>query len=156
MIDDPDFTLELGPSWEEIPDEDPRLHKFFEAERRITLVVRAMDVDIPPDRLDDVADILLQLRVTGEREHAAAAGLDPVIFEPIVVPQVWGRAAAFYGHDETGRQFSFSGFVTCRFMIGVYGSSDRLSERELLAALDEVLSAIEFDRTPLPELHGKP
>lgn len=149
MIDDPDFTLDLDQAWEKVPDDDPRLYKFLETERGIIIVIRAMSVAVSSDRMDEMAHLLLELRVTGERERAAAAGLDPIIYESIVVPQAWGRAAAFYGHDETGRQFSFSGFVTRRGLIGVYASSDRLSERELFEALDEVISRIEFDRTPL-------
>lgn len=149
MIADPDFSLDLGPAWERVPDDDPRLYKLIETSRSVIVVIRAISVDVPPQQMDEMASLLIELRLSGERERAAAGGLSPVIYEPIVVPQPWGRAAAFYGNDETGRQFGFSGFVTARCMISLYCSSDILSEQELLKAMDELLSRIEFDRTPL-------
>lgn len=150
MIADPDFSLDLGPAWQRVPDDDPRLYKLIETARGVIVVIRAMSVDVPAPQMDEMASLLIELRLSGERERAAAAGLSPVIYEPIIVPQPWGRAAAFYGHDETGRQFGFSGFVTSRCMISLYCSSDALSEQELLEAMDELLARIEFDRTALP------
>jgi hypothetical protein len=149
MIIDPDFTLDLGHSWERVPDDDPRLYKFLESSSGMIVVIRATTVDVPPHQMDDMANLLLDLRISGERERAAAAGLNPIIYEPIVVPQPWGRATAFYGHDEAGRQFGFSSFVTGTCMISLYGSSSKLSQQELLEMMDEVLAKIEFDRTPL-------
>lgn len=149
MIDDPDFSLDLGHSWERVPDEDPRLYKLFEATHGTTIVIRAMTVGIAPHQMDEMTDLLLDMRISGERERAATAGLDTVIYEPIVAPQPWGRAAAFYGHDQTGRQFGFSACITPRRVIGLYMSSNRLSELELVRTMDEVNSKIGFDRTPL-------
>ena len=53
----------------------------------------------------------------------------------------------------TINQFGYAGMVTPRCAISLYMSSERLSEHELMAVMDEVGSKIEFDRTPLETLN---
>jgi hypothetical protein len=149
VIDDPNFSLELDDSWARVPIDDPQLHGFVNKARTIGIVVSGTSVDVAPEQMDQAARMLIDMRIKGEHERASAAGTRALIYEPIVVPRPWGRAAVFYGHDDKGRQFSFSAWVTRHCTISLYGSSDSLSQSELFDALDAIAEKIEFDRPAL-------
>ena len=89
------------------------------------------------------------MRLQAEDETAKRHSPPATIYEPIVVPRPWGRALAYYGHDASGRQFSYSGTVIAKGVIGIYMTSPTLAERALMAAMDEVYARLQFDRTPL-------
>lgn len=150
MIHDPNFTLELQPPWESVPSEDPEQYNLRDAEKGIVVTLSAMAQLIAPDWIEWVTDQFVKLRLNAETDAARAFGRTFTIYEPIIAPFPWGRAVTYYGHDDTGRQFSFSGMITCRTIISLYMSSELLTEAKLMQAMDEVWSRIEFDRSPLP------
>lgn len=149
MIETPNFSLDLEPPWQEVPGEDPEHYNFRDDTRDLLVTVSAMALHIAPDAVAQFASLLVDTRFQAEVDAGRALDRRATVYEPIIVPQPWGNAVAYYGHDVTGRQFSFSGSVTPRCAISLYGSSDKLSERGLLAAMDEVASRIAFDRRPL-------
>lgn len=149
MIQTPNFTLELGLPWQASAGQDPEHYAFRDETRDVVVVVSVMSLHIAPEAIAQFASLLVDTRFQAEVDAGRAPDRRATVYEPIVAPQPWGSAVAYYGHDVTGRQFSFSGSVTPRCAISLYGSSDKLSERGLLQAMDEVASKITFDRTPL-------
>jgi hypothetical protein len=149
VIDDPNFALDLGQPWQEMSDDIPQQYSFRDATRDIVITLSAMSLDIAPGNIAQFASMLVDSRLRAEGDAARALDHRATIYEPIVVPRPWGRAVAYYGHDDTGRRFSFSGMVTPRSAISLYMSTGQLSERELMTAIDEVGSRIVFDRTSL-------
>lgn len=150
MIQTPNFSLDLEPPWQQSSGDDPDQYTFRDEARDIVVTVSAMPLDIATDAIAQFASLLVDTRFQAEVDAGRAPDRRATVYEPIVAPQPWGCAVAYYGHDVTGRQFGFSGSVTPRCAISLYGSSDKLSEQGLLAALDEIASKVVFDRTPLP------
>lgn len=153
MIDDPNFSLDPGPAWHQVANDDAGQYNLRDDARDIDVTLSAIAIAIAPDTIDQLASVLIDSRLHGESDAARAFDRPATIYEPIVVPRPWGRAVAYYGHDESGRQFSFSGIVTPRTVISLYMSSGRLTERELMEAMDAMGSAIVFDRTPMAAGH---
>lgn len=152
MIEDPNFSLTLDAGWLETPGSDADHYAFHDPARGVAATLSALALDADPDALANFAEVFAEMRMQAEADAARALGHLATIYEPIVAPQSWGQAIAWYGHDDSGRQFSFSGIVTPSRVISLYMSSSRLSEAQLAVAMDEVLTRIEFDRTPLAEL----
>lgn len=153
MIHDPAFSLDLGSPWQAVPGDDPEQYSFVDTARDIGITLSALPIDITADAIDQFAGALVESRLRAEADAATAFDHRMTIYEPIIVPRAWGCAVAYYGHDDSGRQFSYSGMVTRSAIISLYMSTGRLSERELMEAMDEVGSRIEFDRTPLEPPH---
>jgi hypothetical protein len=149
VIVNPNFSLDLGRPWQEVSGDDPEQYNFRDPDRDTVITLSAIALDIAADRMDELANMLVELRLKAEGEAAQAFDHRATIYEPIVVPRPWGRAVAYYGHDDRDRQFSYSGMITQRSVISLYMSTGRLSERELMEAMDDVGSRIAFDRTPL-------
>lgn len=149
MIQTANFSLDLEAPWQQSPSADLDNYAFRDVTRDIGIIVSAMPLDIAPEAIHQFASLLVDTRFQAEVEAGRATDRRATVYEPIVATQPWGSAVAYYGHDVTGRQFSFSGSVTPRCAISLYGSSEKLSERGLLKAMDEVASKILFDRTPL-------
>lgn len=149
MIQHAIFSLDLDPRWQAIANDDPDQFNFRDDIRGIYITLSAIDVPLDGHQIEDFTQHLVEARLRAEDEAAAHFSHATTIYEPIIVPRPWGRAVAYYGHDATGRQFSYSGAVTAHGAINLYLTSPTLTERELMTAMDEVNSRIEFDRTPL-------
>jgi hypothetical protein len=149
VINDPNFTLDLGPRWLTQATADPQQYRFTDEARDITMTLSSGAHRLDPDAVAPFAADLARRRVAAESEAAGAAGRTILIYEPIVVPQRWGESIAYYGHDSSGRRFSFAGTVTATTLIGLYMESGRLTEGALARAMDTVLSHIDFDQTPI-------
>lgn len=144
MINDPNFSLELGQCWQKAPSSESDVYNFRDERRDVVATLGSVTLASESEGLERLARALVELRLHAEAEGGRAFGRSSTIYEPIVAPQPWGQAVAYYGHDDTGRQFSFSGIVTTASVITLYMSSSRLSEVELAEAMDEVLSRIAF------------
>ena len=171
MIEDRNFSLDLGTPWERLPGDATQRYNFRDLPRGIVATLSAMPLELKPESIETMASKLVEFRLQAEADASATFDRRITVYEPIVVPRPWGSAIAYYGHDDakaeagdaatmdTGtrgaafgsgqRQFSYSGLVTRRCVINLYMSSGKLSERELMEAMDEVGSRIVFDRTPL-------
>lgn len=152
MIDDPHFSLDLGHPWLELPNGDPQQYCFYDAAREIEITLSAMALDVGAEAIDQFASMLVESRMRAEGDAARAFACRITIYEPIVVPRPWGRAVAYYGHDDGGRQFGYAGMVTRSSVVSLYMSTCRLSAGELMEAMDEVGTRIDFDRAPLHPL----
>lgn len=143
------FSIDLDLRWQAIANNDPDQFNFRDDLRGITITLSAFVMPLDEEGIEPFTRHLVDLRLRAEDEAATALGLPTTIYEPIVVPRPWGRAVAYYGHNAGGRQFSYSGTVTANGAISLYMASSTLTERELMAAMDEMHSRLEFDRTPL-------
>lgn len=157
MINNPNFSLDLGHPWRQLETGDPEQYNFHDDDRDILIVLSSIThPGIAEDDLDHFAELFAGMRLRAEADAASIFDSPVTFYEPIIVRQPWGRALAYYGHDATGRQFGYSGSITRNCTINLYMQSNTLSERELFEAMDEVFSKIEFDRTPLdtaPHIH---
>lgn len=147
-IIDPNFTLELEAPWVRLPNDDPEQYNFRDSDRDIDITLSAMDMRAKPDEVELVASKMIEFRLKAEGQMAEEYGNRLTIAEPINIVRPWGRAIAYYGSDNNGRQFSYSGMVTRNTVINLYMSTSKLTEKELMSAMDEVGSRIQFDRTP--------
>lgn len=122
---------------------------FHDPDRSISIALQICAANLDEASIEDFTKALVESRLLQENAVATTLGRSATIYEPIVVPYPWGRAVAWYGHDDTGRQFSFSGTVTAHGAICLTLTSQTLSERELLAAMDDVNLRIQFERPVL-------
>lgn len=151
MIQHAVFSLDLDPRWQAIANDDPDQFNFHDDVRSVSANIYYSIASLDTESIDIFTRHLVELRLQAEDETAKPHSLPATIYEPIVVPRPWGRALAYYGHDASGRQFSYSGTVTAKGAIGIYMTSSTLTERALMAAMDEVYSRLQFDRTPLSD-----
>lgn len=151
MIDNPNFSLDLGHPWQPVPNDDPEQYHFRDPGRDVTITLSAMAMTTAPDRLEALAQAVVELRLNAEKDAARVAGRELTFYEPIIAAQSWGQAIAYYGHDDTGRQSNYAGIVTPGSVINLHMTSGCLSEAELMRLMDEVLARMEFDRTPLAQ-----
>jgi hypothetical protein len=154
VIEDPHFSLDLDETWRRLPEDAGEQYDFRDDGRDIVITLSAIDIVIEPGSVDQFAQMLAEMRMQAEHDAALAFGLTVTLYEAIVMPFPWGRAVVYYGHDDNERQFSYSGIVTRTSLINFYMSTSRLSQQELLEAMDEIGSRIVFDRTPLGTLDG--
>jgi hypothetical protein len=151
VIEDANFSLDLGQCWQRIDPAGAERYGFRSDGRDIQIVVSSVTHAAGmPDDLEDFAALLAELKQRAEIDTARILGHPTTVYEPIIAAQPWGRAVVYYGHDAAGRQFGYSGAITRRCTINLYMLSEGLSERELFEAMDDVFSRIRFDRTPLP------
>ena len=148
-IVDPGFTLELEAPWVQLPNGDPEQYNFRDSDRDIDITLSATGMSAKPDEVELVASKMIEFRLKAEGQMAEEFGIRLTITEPVNIARPWGRAIAYYGSDNEGRQFSYSGMVTRNTVINLYMSTKKLTERELMAAMNEVGSRIQFDRTPV-------
>lgn len=153
MVEDRNFSLALEDNWRQLPSDGPGIYIFVDESRGVTMRLSAAAQDILPGDLDRLAWLLVDRETEKETSAAQALGHAATIYEPIIMPQPWGRAVAFHGachgQDVIGRRFGFSGSITCRCTIGLGLSTETLSESALLTLMDGLSSRIDFDRTPM-------
>lgn len=149
MIQHPLFSLDLDLRWQPIANDDHDQFTFRDEVRGITVTLYTFTIPLDEESIGQFTSQLVNSRLRAEDDAAFAQAKPATIYEPIIVPRPWGRAVAYYGHDEGGRQFNYSGTITAAGAIGLHMSSSTLTERELMAAMDEIHSRLEFDRTPV-------
>ena len=145
------FSIDLDLRWQPTANNDPDQFNFRDDLRGIDLTLSALLIPLDEKSIEQFTRHLMEKRFRTEEEAAQNLSQVATIYEPIIVPRPWGRAVAYYGHNENGRQFSYSGTITAKGAISLYMASSTLTERDLMAAMDEVNSRLEFDRTPLLE-----
>lgn len=150
MIADPNFSLDLESHWVELPGGDPARYGFRDEVRDLTIAITSIAAQTAPTDMDAVAALFADEQIDAERQRARTMRTQTTIYEPIIAAQTWGRAIVGYGHDDTGRQFSFAGSLTASCIISVNGWSGILSEQQMFEVMDEVLARIVFDHTALP------
>jgi hypothetical protein len=154
VIEDPHFSLDLDEAWRRLPEDAGEQYDFRDDSRDIVITLSAVGIAIETGCVDQFAQMLVDMRMQAEHDAALAFGHSIILYEAIVMPFPWGRAVVYYGHDDMGRQFSYSGIVTRASLINFYMSTSRLSQQQLLEAMDEIGSRIVFDRTPLDAIPG--
>jgi hypothetical protein len=143
-----DYSIALSADWAEVQSDDPEQRSFDSRTRDAHLVVSSLSMDAPGARLEEIAHRFVQFRLDGENRAAEQFGLHMTIVEPIVVARPYGFAIAYYGSDDSNRQFSFAGVVTRRQVLSVYVESGSLSEQAVKGVLDEIIEGLSFDRSP--------
>ena len=147
-IVDPSFTLELEAPWVRLPNDDPEQYNFRDSNRDIDITLSAMGMSAKSEEVELVASKMIEFRLEAEGKMAEEYGVRLTIAEPINIVRPWGRAIAYYGSDNKGRHFSYSGMVTRNTIINLYMSTGKLTEKELMLAMNDVGSKIQFDRKP--------
>lgn len=148
MIEDPNFAIEMDDCWQAIPVDIESFHGFHHIEKDLVAIFYSQSFRAVNRDLDELADLVANMGLA--RMTADPARLDQTtICEPIIVPQPWGRAIVCMGHERDGRCTVFSAAVTPVCYITLHLSSDVMTESELLAETDDLVSRVDFDRTPV-------
>jgi hypothetical protein len=144
----PGYSLTLNGDWRELPSDDPEQQTFVSQAHDVRLVVSSLDVTGSQVAPQEAAQHLVQMRMNAEREAAERFGRLMTIAEPVVQPQSWGAMVAYYGSDNTGRTFNFSGMVTRSQVLQTYVESPTLSGDELFAVFQAIHRGLTFDESP--------
>ncbi|MFN4184092.1 MAG: hypothetical protein ACK4M6_04850 [Hyphomonas sp.] len=144
----PGYSLKLNGDWSELPSDDPEQKTFVSPAHDVRLVISAFDVSGSEIEPQEAAEALVQIRINAEGEAAVHFGRLMTIAEPVVAPQPWGAMVAYYGHDDTGRQFNFAGMVTRQQILQTYVESPTLSGDALFEVFQEIQQGLTFDQTP--------
>lgn len=144
----PGYSLTLNGDWRELPSDDPEQKTFVSQTHDVRLVISSLDVTGSQVDPQEAAQHLVQMRMNAERDAAQRFGRLMTIAEPVVEPQPWGAMVAYYGRDNTGRTFNFSGMVTRRQVLQTYVESPTLSGDELFAVFQEIHQGLTFDESP--------
>jgi len=146
-VSTPSYSLKLNGDWRELPSDDPEEKTFVSRVHDVRLVISSMDVSGTQVDPQEAAEVLVQMRMDAERKAADHFGRFMTIAEPVVVPQPWGAMVAYFGHDNTGRQFNFAGMVTRSQVLQTYVESPSLSGDELFVVFQEVQQGLTFDQS---------
>lgn len=146
LVRDPHFTVVLEGDWLERPSPDDEQKTYHSRSLDTLVVMSSIAVDVLPERLEEAAHILVDLRMKAENEASIVYGVFTTIVEPIVVPQPWGYSVAYCGSDDSGRQFTYGGMVTPSAVINIYGESPSASEQGLATTMRALLTDLEFVR----------
>jgi hypothetical protein len=87
---------------------------------------------------------MVEFRLQAENRAAQSFNLKMTIAEPVVVAIAGGHAVAYYGSDNSGRQFRYSGVVTPKWITSVFVESRSRSEAQLKLILDELLEKLKI------------
>jgi hypothetical protein len=84
-----------------------------------------------PSDTERIASKLKEFRFAGENNAVKTYNLKMTIADPFVVPFSRGHQVAYYGHDNTNRQFRYIGLVLSSKVINIYADSKTKNQREL-------------------------
>jgi len=149
VIQHPLFSFDFDLRWQILSVDNTNNFNFYDSDRAISITLDACIAELDTSSIEHFTQALIESRVQKETAAAASRHRPATIYEPIVVSYPWGRAIAYYGHDDKDRQFSFSGTVTGHGAICLSLSSHALSERELLASMEDINLRLQFNRTTL-------
>jgi hypothetical protein len=132
------FRLDLPGDWIQQPSSDPEQFVFTSAARKAQVTVSVLPMNAKGRDLDPVVGKLLEVRLRAE--HAVAAGRQVTIGTPWRShPSGGGVQVNYLGHDDLGRYFFYTGFVTDTGITSVTGELEQSSEPALHAFYKEVL-----------------
>jgi hypothetical protein len=110
-IETPAFTLKLTGDWIPGRRSDPEQQTFYSKQLDVGLTISFTLMNAKPSDTERIASKLKEFRLAGENNAAKTYNLKMTIADPIVVPFSKGHQVAYYGHDNTNRQFQYLGLV---------------------------------------------
>lgn len=132
------FRLSLAKDWVQQPSSDPEQFVFTSGSREAQVTVSFMPMNAKGRNLDSLADKMLELRL--KAEHAVASERRVFIGTPWRSnPAGGGVQINYLGHDNLGRYFFYTGFVTDTGITSVTGELEQSNEQALQAFYKEVL-----------------
>ncbi len=143
-IETPAFTLKLPGDWKPQTTSDPDEHSYYSEAMDVRLATSFVVLDTLPTDTESVANRLKEVARDSEHWAAKHMNLDLTMAEPTVTQLPWGHRVAYFGHDNSHRQFRYVGLVLDRKAINVYVQSQSRSERELEAIVDRLLDGLAF------------
>ncbi len=140
----PAFTLKLPGDWrlEKASSEDQQ--SAYSKSLDAGLTTSFVSMKAKPADTERIATKIKDFRLDAEAGAAKEFDLHMTIADPIVVPFSKGHQTAYFGHDNTGRQFRFLGLVTPDKTVSIYIESKSRSQAELESIFNELLKGLLF------------
>ncbi|HEY4340349.1 MAG TPA: hypothetical protein VGM97_10430 [Steroidobacteraceae bacterium] len=143
-IETPAFTLKLNGDWIPGRSSDPEQRTFYSKQLDVGLTISFTFMKAKPSDTERIASKLKEFRLAGENSAAKTYNLKMTIADPIVAPFSKGHQVAYYGHDNTNRQFRYLGLVLPSKVINVYADSKTRNQRELEQIFNKLLKGLGF------------
>jgi len=143
-IETPAFTLKLQGDWKPERSSDPEQQTYYSKQNDVGLTTSFMLMNGNSISTERIANKLKDFRLAGENKVAEKFKIRMTIADPIVVPFSKGHQVAYYGHDNTNRQFRYLGLVLPSKTINIYAESKTRSQKELEDIFNELLEGLSF------------
>jgi hypothetical protein len=143
-IDHDEFRFSLSGDWVQVASLDPEQFSFESKEKRTSVVLSVERLDIPHDKLVEVAQKMADLREQGER---AARQEEKIVFgDKWVELSSSGDVAevAYAGCASRGTIFRFFGFVTQRKVLSLWVSTSTTDNDFSKAVFEEVFGGLKY------------
>lgn len=144
VIETPAFKLKLEGSWTDEQSSDPEQKSYFSKKLDVGITTSYMFVSAKTTDTERIANKLKEFRLDGENKMAKAFDLHLTIAEPVVIPFSKGHQVAYFGHDNTNRQFRYLGLVLPKKTINIYAESKTKSQKELEDIFNQLLKGLSF------------
>lgn len=92
-----------------------------------------------------IAKKLMSFRLEAEEAASNKFNLKMTIAEPLLVPFSKGHQVAYFGHDNSNRQFRYLGLVFPSKTINIYAESKSRSQAELEREFNLLLKGLNID-----------
>lgn len=147
---EPLYSLDLQGDWVKAPTADPNLRMFQSPDRNIQVSTSGLTLNLTAREIETFARWFVKVRLKAESEAAAEAGIRKLrIAQPKIESRPWGYALAYYGTDDRGRCFNYSGAVTPNSLITIYAEMFAGAQADIFSLMRSIVTGLEFDRTPL-------
>jgi hypothetical protein len=130
-IETPGFRLRLEGEWKLRPIVDPEQRIAYSSAEDVEITTSYLPLPPKAPGTERVANKLKELRLDAENEAARKYHLRTTIAGPVVQTFQDGHMVAYYGHDDTGRQFRYLGLVFPDKVVNLYAESKSRSQAEL-------------------------
>jgi len=144
-IETDEFQLVLGPGWIQDRDCDPDQFKFWSEDKGSSVVISYVRAQIPREKWEAGAQVLLDARMEAHREWEAQGG-GPATFGDVWVTEVEGGQAlhvAYAGYNDRDI-FRFMGWVTEAKFLNFFVSTETRDNDYSQLVFDEVFSGFRF------------
>lgn len=138
------FTLKLEGDWKQQQSSDPEQQTYYSKQLDVGLTTSFMLIKAKRSDTERIANKLKDFRLAAENTAADKFGLKMTIADPIVVPFSKGHQVAYYGHDNTNRQFRYLGLVLPSKVINIYAESKTRSQKEVEEVFEELLKSLSY------------
>jgi len=144
LVETPAFKLHVSGDWRLVQSVDPEVRLLYSKELDVGVTASFMFMSAKPSDTERIATKLKEFRLQAENKAAAKLNLRMTIAEPIVVPFSQGHQVAYFGHDNTGRQFRYLGLALPAKNINLYAESKTRSQGELEKVFNQLLNGLSF------------
>lgn len=138
------FKLKLSEDWKQEKSNSDQ-YSYYSQSKDIGITYSYTLTKAKPEDTERIAKKLMSFRLEAEEAASNKFNLKMTIAEPLLVPFSKGHQIAYFGHDNSNRQFRYLGLVSPSKTINIYAESKSRSQAELEREFNLLLKGLNID-----------